>query len=315
MPLSLQKLEVNGLFDSATKGSFSAGAKLTIDNATSFDTFGYLDHESTAFAYVQLDSYTLSDADVSLLTTAVSDAGAPFSSTSYFDFYGYNGSYQYVNYYNYDPSDQYPEDVGDISIDGYLDSLPNLEADIIAAAQGKFSGTVEASKIEWLDYSSFRWEDDFDTDTGTYTEARSAYGVVKVSFPYFESADNFVKGSLTVTAKANVPELPEAAVIATVNRTELTGGDASVIVSYNGQRFTLSLDSEDFDADEPEATLTLSNPDGVKLIVNLSETVEGGKQVLGGKLFVDGTQVGTVSETDSGIPLVRYTNGEFESLY
>lgn len=179
VPLSLQKIEVNGEFNSADKGSFSAGAKLEIDNAASFDTLGYLDSDS----------------------------------------------------------------------------------------------------------------DDFET------------------------ASYFVEGSLTVTAVANVPELPEATVIASVSRTELDGGDVSIVVSYDGQSFTLAVDSEDLEADAPEATVTLTNPDGVKLIVNLAETESGDQYLVDGSVFVGETQVGTVEETDSGIVLVRYTDGTFESLY
>ena len=288
VPLSLQKIAIKGTFSSATEGSFTAGAKLVIDNATSFDTFGYLEHEPTAYADVYLQPYSLTDADKAVVTTA-----AGFALDSSFDIYysSYNELYEVW----YEDSVNYTWDSFDFSA-----NLPDLEASILAEAAKQFTQTPETSKIEWLDYHS------------SYNYASAG---VKVTFPDFESADNFVQGTLTISSTADLPELPEASVVASVSRTEIAGGNADLVVTYNGESFKLSVDSEDLDADEPEATLTLTNPDGVKLIVNLKETSDGDTHVVDGELFVDGTKVGTVSETDSGIPLIRYTGGSFESLY
>ncbi|WP_413700236.1 hypothetical protein ACLKMH_23865 [Psychromonas sp. KJ10-10] len=103
-------------------------------------------------------------------------------------------------------------------------------------------------------------------------------------------------------------------IVATISRTELNGGDASIVVSSDGQSFTLTLDSEDFDADEVLATLSLSNADGVEMTVNLTETT-GEIDVLSGDVFVGENQIATISETDNGLILVRYTDGTFETLF
>ena len=134
------------------------------------------------------------------------------------------------------------------------------------------------------------------------------------SFVGFESADNFVTGTVMLSTTAKVPELPEASVVTTLNRTELSGGDLNMTVAYDGQSFTLSTESADVDAEEPEAILTLSNPDNVKMTMNLKKS-GGDVSVLDGTVTVSDTVVGNISETDSGIVLVRYTDGTFESLY
>jgi hypothetical protein len=285
VPLSLKKIAINGEFTSATKGSFAAGAKLIIDNASSFDTFGYFDYESTAYEYVSFP-YTLSDSESADVSAAIAELTETNWGTSnyWLDYYGYDNSYSLNGY----------------SLTGY--TFPDLQAAIKTEAEAQFSTTPESISLEQFGYS-------------VYGDYHQAWGNVKVTFPDFESADNFVKGTISVTAKANVPELPEATVIASISRTALAGGHASIVVSYSGQSFTLGVESEEIDATEPKATLTLSNPDGVKLIVNLAEKIDGKQYVVDGTVFVGQTQIGKVEETSKGIILVRYTDGTFETLY
>ncbi|PKH01239.1 hypothetical protein CXF72_17650 [Psychromonas sp. MB-3u-54] len=314
VPLNLKTMVVNGEFTSFARGSFAAGAKLTIDNATTFDTFGYFDYESTAYEWVEFD-YNLTASDLAIVEAAVADVqdGAEFTNIYYNSWNGaYEASYTYlatdVDDFGYTSS---YSDYGNVSID----NLANLEAAVITVVENKVNDTVESSEIDYLNYSLFQWEYNQKMDNWERIESSNVNADVKLTFPDFESADNFVKGTISVTAKVNVPELPEATAIASVSRTALAGGNASVVVSYDGQSFTLTANSEDIDATEPKATLTLSNPDGVKLIINLIEKIDGEQYIVDGELFVNGTRIGTVSETDSGIPLIRYTDGRFASLY
>ena len=312
VPLSLEKIEVNGEFSSADKGSFSAGAKLTIDNATSFDTFGYLDHQASAYEHVYLDA-NLSDADQAIITAAVENAQfeSYYEDTTITPYYGFskeNGSYSNLYYFGvYEDGNSGWFSRADIS--GSFDSLPDLEALVLSKASEEYSATPDTESIVQLIYDNSTYEE------GAWTDIGWVYADVKLTFADFETADNFVQGTLMVTAQADVPELPQAIVVASVNRTELSGGDASLTVTYDGQSFTLAVDSEDLDADEPEATFTLTNPDGVNLTANLAETLSGEQYLIGGTVSVGGTQVGTIEETDSGIVLVRYSDGTFESLY
>ncbi len=293
VPLSLQTLEVNGEFSSATEGSFNAGAKLTIDNASSFDTFGYLEQASTAYKWVSFD-YNLSSSDLAIVngvTDTFDFTSVPaISSALWMDIYYYNSQYEI-----------WAGDDANYENKFFTTVLTDLNTEILSNTAEQLSDATDATyQIEHISY---------------HYPATSVEADVKVSFPDFETADNFVQGTLMVMAQANVPELPEATVVASVSRTELAGGDASIAVSYDGQSFTLAVDSEDLDADEPEATMTLTNPDGVKLIVNLAETLAGDQYVVSGTVSVGGTQVGTVEETSNGLVLVRYNDGTFESLY
>ncbi|MCW8995799.1 MAG: hypothetical protein OQK77_08285, partial [Psychromonas sp.] len=147
-------------------------------------------------------------------------------------------------------------------------------------------------------------------------ETGHVYGAVQLTFADFETADNFVQGTFTVTADLNVSELPQASVVASASRTAFAGGNAQVTVSYDGSSFTIAAESDDLEAEEyPTATLSITNPDGVKLSVNMSETQNGDDYELAGTVSVGGTAVGTIEETDNGLVLVRYTDGTFETLY
>lgn len=313
VPLSLQKIEVNGEFTSTEKGSFSAGAKLTIDNAASFDTFGYLDHQPSAYEHVYLDT-DLSAADKLLINAAVENAEfesyyLDSTTTPYYGFSKENGTYSNLYYFGVYEESGESGWFSRADISGSFNSLPDLEALVLATAREEHSTTPESETIVQLMYDNSKYQE------GVWTTPGWVYADVQFTFADFETANNFVQGTLMVMAKANVPELPEATIVASVSRTELSGGDASIVVTYDGKSFSLTVDSEDLNADEPEATLVLTNPDGVELTINLAETLSGNQYVVGGKVSVAGEQVATIEETDSGLVLVRYSDGSFESLF
>jgi len=286
-PLSVQKVAVDGEF-SSEKGSFSAGASLTLSNATTFDTFGLLNHESSynsnmAFTYEP----TLGDAAkvLSVYSLLSAEQGSEVAN-------------------------------GWIS----LNSIEGYRLHVYFADGGYVSQSIELSSA-FEDTVAARVKEETGTEVDSlniwYCEIHTsgfAYLHVNASLVGFESADNFVTGTVMLSTTANVPELPEASVVTTFNRTALSGGDVNVTVAYDGQSFTLSTESADVDSEEPEAILTLTNPDNVKMLMNLKKA-GGDVSVLGGTVTVSDTVVGTISETDSGIVLVRYTDGTFESLF
>jgi len=124
---------------------------------------------------------------------------------------------------------------------------------------------------------------------------------------FFESADNFLQGNLTVSTTADITGLPEASIVISVDRNTFKGFEGSITVSHGGQSFKLEAESSDVDSDT--ASLTLTNPDGVKLIVDLVDA-----EIIDGTVSVSGTQIGTVSVVN-GLVLVRYNDGTFETLY
>lgn len=62
------------------------------------------------------------------------------------------------------------------------------------------------------------------------------------------------------------------------------------------------------------ARLVISNQDGTSLVITPDEDVESGEGSNLGTIENDGARVATVSETDSGLVIVRYDDGSFETL-
>ncbi|WP_413700237.1 hypothetical protein ACLKMH_23870 [Psychromonas sp. KJ10-10] len=181
MPLSLQKIDVNGTFNSATKGSFTAGAMLTIDNATSFDTFGYLDYDSSAYYSSDYNNYSLTSSDLAIVNTYTNVA---LDSETYFniDYNDYDDVY--TVHYN-------TQDLGWITTE-ISEDLPDLGSAAMTAFDDMNTDNAESTNLDWLHYEN----------SDGYFNAG-----VNVRFSDFESADNFVQGTLTLMATADLPEL------------------------------------------------------------------------------------------------------------
>jgi hypothetical protein len=68
--VSLKSISLDGEFDSADKGSFTASARLNIDNAAAFDTFGYLNYKKDSVVRISFDSSAL---NMTAVNQAISD--------------------------------------------------------------------------------------------------------------------------------------------------------------------------------------------------------------------------------------------------
>ena len=295
-PLSLQKIAVNGSF-SGSKGSFTAGATLTVDNATSFDTFGFIDYDEKLHVYDKYDYYIpLEDRN----GQAAIDQALVDNPGSYL--------IAYHSLYNSSVGSTARIELNTGTIYTPLTAGVNIVAEGIIKDQITEQVGVSPDSINVTDGVYYH-------DENYHNESGYFYAHVYATFPDFETVDNFVKGTITLTTSATVPELPAATVTASVSRTNIAGGNANITVSYGGQSFMLDAVADDLDAAAPEGTLTLTNPDGVKMVLNLKETEKGDTTLLGGTVSVGGTQVGEVSETDNGLILVRYNDGSFESLF
>ena len=139
--------------------------------------------------------------------------------------------------------------------------------------------------------------------------------ITTANFSEFESADNYVKGTLMFSAGAKVPAMPDATVVVSLSRTELSGGDIDINVSQDGKSFKLNIDSTDIDIDRVKSVITVTTPDNAALVMNLKETLEEEVEVQSGSVLVDGIEVGEIAETAKGAILVRYNDGTFESLF
>jgi len=145
------------------------------------------------------------------------------------------------------------------------------------------------------------------------TEATGGGYWADMHLPDLETADNFLKGSATVSARLALPELPEARLTATFNRSAYEGGKLRFNMDWDGGNYTLEA-SGDL-AESESLDLRFFNPQGYELKLNAS-TNEAGEPVITGEALIDGEVIGTV-ETRDGLPVIVYPNGdanEVESL-
>ncbi len=297
-PLSLQKIALDGYFISA-KGTFSAAATLMIDNATSFDTYALIDHDEKLRSYLNSTPVTgMSTADIDIVTAAITSIETFASSTAFswqLRFSSHSGYWLEVRPNN--------GDYETVPLSGMSSSL---EDSIEAELSTKLGVTPIGLNVEFAIY----------TPSDIATPAVGQMQVLVDSFfPPYENASNFVEGTLTLTTTANAPGLAEATVVASASRTDLNGGAVAVTVTQSGQSFKLETAVTDTEAEEVNGTLTLTTPDGAKLLLNLTEAESDGAYVMSGIASVNGVQVGEVSETDNGLTLIRYNDGSFESMF
>src|SRR5690606_29620459 len=108
--------------------------------------------------------------------------------------------------------------------------------------------------------------------------------------PEYESADYFANGSLTVRTTAQIPDFPETAVIATVNRTQLNGGTAALTLTWADKTYRLNFTSDDLEpaneATPATGTLTITDGTGVVMEMNSSNLDDNTK--ITGVVKVDG---------------------------
>lgn len=143
------------------------------------------------------------------------------------------------------------------------------------------------------------------------------HGVIGESTPYLasnadirladmESASNFLQASLSIIGELKLDEYPKATAALTLNRTGLETGDVVLTIAHNGQSVTLFYHEKTSDAD---ATLTITNPAGVKLELTATENATEGT------VSINGTNIGTLEELkNTNTIIIRYNDGTFESL-
>ncbi|MCG3737225.1 hypothetical protein [Vibrio cincinnatiensis] len=124
-----------------------------------------------------------------------------------------------------------------------------------------------------------------------------------------ETADTFLRGSVLVTLDTEVnPENPQVAKVSLqASRPAYDLVNLNGSITYNGKELTLKT-QVNTEQDKPLA-VELSNGAAIAF---LREGTNG--QVVG-NIKVGNKQVASIDEPRSGVVVVRYTNGEFESLF
>ncbi|MGY5815568.1 hypothetical protein ACXHPE_17020, partial [Vibrio cincinnatiensis] len=124
-----------------------------------------------------------------------------------------------------------------------------------------------------------------------------------------ETADTFLRGSVLVTLDTEVnPENPQVAKVSLqASRPAYDLVNLNGSITYNGKELTIKT-QVNTEQDKPLA-VELSNG---ATIAFLREGTNG--QVVG-NIKVGNKQVASIDEPRNGVVVVRYTNGEFESLF
>lgn len=135
-------------------------------------------------------------------------------------------------------------------------------------------------------------------------------------FPDLETANNFIDASFTVTSAVNIPELPEAKVVATVARNTFAGGKVLATVNWSSGQYSLEVGTKNVDS-LSEVTARFFNPQGYELTMAAIFDQAGDLQGLSGDALLNGEDIGDVT-LRNGMPVITYPNGsttEFETLF
>ena len=306
VPVSLKKISIDGTF-SSDAGTFEASVTLNVDNAAAFDTFGYLDYEQHVDVYNELSFNDLSQDSKNFLNGKIDDCKQLFNPET-------DISYAYIEYWDdWEGNHQATLYMEGMNGDGVSEShqltfdVPDcLKTDLLASDEANPADIVDSELYYFGAYNNA-----YNSDGNWKIYARGELGLKD-----FEDADYFVKGDLTITANANVPGMPPLSATARATRSQLRGGNVSLTLTHDGQSYTVAATSENLEAANAEATITLTNPGGVKFEIkgNADENGNWDADTIEGTVSVNGEEVGTV-DVSNGVPIVRYDDGTFESIY
>ncbi|WP_100638180.1 hypothetical protein [Marinobacter salexigens] len=142
---------------------------------------------------------------------------------------------------------------------------------------------------------------------------------LNAEFPDLEAADYFLEGSIALSASVQMPELPEASVALTLDRSSQKGGEVEAKVNWNGGNYTAVVRSQNFEDLQGADVVTaqFSNAEGYRLILAGSFDENGKLSNLTGDAYVKDADIGDV-EYREGRPVITYPNGtvtEFETLF
>ena len=281
-PLSLEEIAVSGTF-TGSKGSVNASASVKFNNAATFDTIGLLSHQPVLWAY------DWQPADIGLAAAYATATGDTLKSLYYDQYSNQTCVYGYA-----------------LNISGSCVAGDTYGAagKVLTAFSTRYSNPVPSS-VQNVYVSYYN---------GDGSTLGTAYGAM-LTFPDFESASQFANATITVSSNVALTGYPAANLTVTANRTAYGSttvpivGNAVAILSYSGQSVKFEVANTAVTPTTGTGTLTVTNPDGVKLVLNGTST----SGAASGTVSVNSTQVGTISSSN-GMMQINYDDGTFESL-
>lgn len=247
--VSLREAKVDGKFTASDGGMFSAAAKLTINNASTFDTFALLDHQPRIWVYQSEPGDPLGaeawarDQNASL-TTIYNVNFASDSDETYYSGTDSNNSW----------------------FEGSVPGDPlNARDYILGHVNNKYPSAQDVSAIGF----------------GYYPNSTSFSALVNLGD--FETAEDYANATLSVSFDLALQGYPETRAVITGNRNALDGGDIRMSLVRKGLLLTFIASLSE--TDPITGKLSITNADGAKMELSGSEgTLEGTLRVKGTKV-------------------------------
>lgn len=181
------------------------------------------------------------------------------------------------------------------------------------ASEEKAVNDLIASKVESYFHKAVSY--DFHYAGVQVTVGGAGTWSADVDIVGMESADYYLQGSITASLGIQLPELPNAQLTATFNRTAFDTASLRTHIDWNGGNYTVDIAANDLQ--NPEAIdLRFFNAQGYELAVTVT-LAHGEVQDVSGRALINGEAVGEVQWRD-GRPMLVFADGDenvFESLY
>lgn len=309
--MSLKKLAITDLKVSTSAGSsVGLSMSLNIDNATSFDTFALL--ASQPVLHFNIDensgiSFDPSAAATQLGITSIEHAcygnGCDFRYLQNNDGLTIGGTSTCVSGTT-DNSNSAVSSSEEYTYDCVSGVNEDLESQIAALYPQPFVQDIEIEQIHYHNPNYVSPNIDVNFPTASI-QTPLVYGFGKVYLDDIENVEHTLDATLNITGKINLTGNPEAVASLTIDKSDYKMGKVTLTIAYNGQSFIVNFDNSGDRV--AEGNITITNPDGVKLVFSGSESSDNGA------VYVNENQIGTIEKSDRSV-IVRFNDGSFVSL-
>lgn len=294
LPLTLSEVSLEGTFTADSGSSINARIGLDLTDADTFDLLAFLQQECEVEVHLEdplTEQQIASLQAASNVANATGDWEINYGSYSYFGFNDSTGTFEELE-------DSYGWSYDGATGEEFEESFDTLAAivDPATVLEAEFTSITADIDEAWLYVES-----DGESSVGGWAHLGS----------FEETDDNFLQLGFSFSAAlTSIEGMPNMNVTAQIDRNVLNGGEASMLVTWDGEQYSFSID--DLDTETETGSLTISNPDGVSM--TLTDVAEGDDTELSGDLYVNDTKVADIETLDSGLVKVSYIDGTFETL-
>lgn len=282
-------LEMDGSVSNTTGDSFDMNFSVSIPDAASITPLGTVYDLDSTYAENNggdyLISWTNDDTDFSYSHFTGNFLNATFDPNDL------EVSYSYDNF----------GDVGGgvipaASLDVFVDSISYLF--------DEFSNKI------WIDGQGEYYRD-FSTIPDYSVDGHVAFTLDEVDVEFFDQTQPLI-GTAGLQFTAQLDGLPEADISITGSTTAFEAGNADMTVSYGTRSITFEVSNDTADGEVGE--VTISNQDGVELILNFDNLEDLDETNDVRSVTINDKEIAIFEELDNGLTKVSYIDGTFETF-